>query len=145
MSVVESHRDGVVGWIVFNRPDVLNAMNAEIFAGFDHCLAAFSAERDIRVIAVTGAGRAFSTGADLHALAGRPASQGMEVGTGGEGAASPGDGNYTDARSAENAARQRSNPAKISAFIALRTSGRLKAIQPTTHRDVFPPHSWEVL
>lgn len=83
MSVVESHRDGVVGWIVFNRPDVLNAMNAEIFAGFDHCLAAFSAERDIRVIAVTGAGRAFSTGADLHALAGRtPADQRRVMQTG---------------------------------------------------------------
>src|SRR5947207_7172705 len=55
-----------VGRLTLNRPDRLNAMNAlmltEIGAALDQ------AERDeaVRVIVVTGAGRAFSSGFDLQ-------------------------------------------------------------------------------
>jgi enoyl-CoA hydratase len=69
MGVVETHRDGVVGWITFNRPEVLNAINGEVFAGFARGIADFVADREVRVIAITGAGRAFSSGADIDALA----------------------------------------------------------------------------
>jgi enoyl-CoA hydratase/carnithine racemase len=69
MGVVETYRDGVVGWITFNRPDVLNAINEEVFAGFARSIAELLADPQVRVGAITGAGRAFSSGADIEALA----------------------------------------------------------------------------
>lgn len=57
-----------VATITFNRPDRLNALTARTQAEFRHALV--QAENDERVvgIVVTGAGRAFSAGADMQAL-----------------------------------------------------------------------------
>ena len=72
MSVVQSRREAAVGWVIFNRPNVLNAMNHEVFAEFGRCLDGFAADPDVRIVAVTGAGRAFSAGADITLLADAP-------------------------------------------------------------------------
>jgi enoyl-CoA hydratase len=69
MSVVETHRESSVGWIIFNRPDVLNAMNEEVLDRFDSSIKRFVSDTDVRVIAISGTGRAFSTGADMDFLA----------------------------------------------------------------------------
>ncbi len=56
-----------VATITLNRPDVLNALSAEIFSGL---LAAFRQAQDdpaVRAIVLTGAGRGFCVGADLAA------------------------------------------------------------------------------
>lgn len=59
------------GYAVFtlNRPEVLNAMNTTFREQFTDCLDDFDADPAMRVGIVTGAGRAFGTGADLKALA----------------------------------------------------------------------------
>lgn len=53
-----------------NRPEVLNAFNTALRETFTDCLDDFEADPDLRVGIVTGAGRAFGTGADLKARAG---------------------------------------------------------------------------
>lgn len=57
-----------VAAITFNRPERLNALTARTQAEFKHALV--QAETDGRVVGiiVTGAGRAFSAGADMQAL-----------------------------------------------------------------------------
>ncbi len=54
-----------VAWIVLNRPDALNAwtqqLGAELLTALDHA----AADPLVRAIVFTGAGRAFSSGADL--------------------------------------------------------------------------------
>lgn len=57
-----------VATITFNRPDRLNALTPRTQAEFKHALV--QAERDERIVGiiVTGAGRAFSAGADMQAL-----------------------------------------------------------------------------
>ncbi len=62
-------RHGAVTVITFNRPDALNAFNVDLATGLLNALR--EAERDaaVRAIAVTGAGRAFSAGQDVHELA----------------------------------------------------------------------------
>lgn len=70
MAVVESHREASVGWIVFNRPDVLNAINRQVMDVFASCMRDFVEDKDVRAIAITGTGRAFSTGADIGSLVG---------------------------------------------------------------------------
>src|SRR5881296_1573547 len=54
-----------VGWIVLNRPEARNAMNAEMRQAFLDALARAADEADIRAVVLTGAGKAFCTGADL--------------------------------------------------------------------------------
>jgi enoyl-CoA hydratase/carnithine racemase len=57
------------GYAVFtlNRPEVLNAFNTALREQFTDCMDDFEADPSMRVGIVTGAGRAFGTGADLKA------------------------------------------------------------------------------
>jgi 2-(1,2-epoxy-1,2-dihydrophenyl)acetyl-CoA isomerase len=54
-----------VAWITLNRPDALNAwirrLGEDMLAAVEHC----SRDPEVRAIVFTGAGRAFSSGADL--------------------------------------------------------------------------------
>jgi 2-(1,2-epoxy-1,2-dihydrophenyl)acetyl-CoA isomerase len=56
---------GAVAWITLNRPEALNAWTAqfghELIAALDRC----ADDPDVRAVVITGAGRAFSSGADL--------------------------------------------------------------------------------
>jgi enoyl-CoA hydratase len=52
--------------VELNRPDRLNAMNAELIDDLHALLAALSHRPDVRVVVLTGAGRGFCAGLDLH-------------------------------------------------------------------------------
>jgi len=54
-----------IATIKLNRPKVLNAMNKQLWLDFQTALEDAGNDSDIRVLVVTGEGRAFSTGADL--------------------------------------------------------------------------------
>jgi enoyl-CoA hydratase/carnithine racemase len=55
--------------MTFDRPDVLNAGNARFAADLADVVREISVRDDVRVIVMSGAGRAFQTGVDLKALA----------------------------------------------------------------------------
>jgi enoyl-CoA hydratase/carnithine racemase len=65
MAVVTTERDGEVLTIRLNRPEKLNAMNFELLDGVLAALSAAAAEPLVRVVILTGAGRAFCSGGDL--------------------------------------------------------------------------------
>ncbi len=54
--------------ITLNRPQVRNAMTAEITASWDSAMDAVAEDRDIRALIVTGEGSSFCSGADLSWL-----------------------------------------------------------------------------
>jgi 2-(1,2-epoxy-1,2-dihydrophenyl)acetyl-CoA isomerase len=56
---------GRIGTITLNRPEVLNAGNRELLEGMVEAVDQLASDSDVRVIVVTGAGRAFCAGADL--------------------------------------------------------------------------------
>ena len=63
---LDRHVDRRVAVLTLNRPEVHNALNAEIRYELDHALDAMRADDDIGALVITGAGtKAFSTGADL--------------------------------------------------------------------------------
>ena len=62
-------RRGPVGWLVNNRPDQLNAMNAKMRDEFAVAWTELDADPEVRVIVHTGAGRAFQTGVDVAEIA----------------------------------------------------------------------------
>ena len=67
LETVQCSSDNGVGTIMLNRPEALNAwtrrLGDDMLAALEH----HAADREVRVIVFTGAGRAFSAGADLKA------------------------------------------------------------------------------
>lgn len=59
------HGDAVL--LTLNRPDQLNPIDAGMLAALDARLDEVEADRSVRAVLVTGAGRAFSAGGDLKA------------------------------------------------------------------------------
>ena len=54
-----------VGWIVLNRPEARNALNAEMRQAYLDALARCGEDEAIRAVVLTGTGKGFCTGADL--------------------------------------------------------------------------------
>jgi enoyl-CoA hydratase/carnithine racemase len=62
--------DGHIATITYNRPEVLNAINGEMRRDLNDAFSRFRDDDDAWVAIVTGSGRAFCAGADLHDGAG---------------------------------------------------------------------------
>jgi 2-(1,2-epoxy-1,2-dihydrophenyl)acetyl-CoA isomerase len=60
-------QDGAVGRITLNRPDTLNAWHAAFGRELRQAIEGDAADAAVRAVLITGAGRAFSSGADLKA------------------------------------------------------------------------------
>jgi enoyl-CoA hydratase/carnithine racemase len=65
-------RDGPVGWLVFDRPDAANAMDARMLEELERAWRQLDADPAVRVIVNTGEGRAFQTGVDVVQLSRDP-------------------------------------------------------------------------
>lgn len=69
---VQIHRDGPVGWLVFDRPDAGNAIDAQMFVDLERAWTELDADDDVSVIVNTGNGRSFQSGLDMVQLARDP-------------------------------------------------------------------------
>ena len=69
-------QDGGVGRLTLNRPDTLNAWTAEFGQELKAVIEGEAQDPSVRAVLVTGAGRGFSSGADLKAGF-EPADDGM--------------------------------------------------------------------
>ena len=65
-------RRGPVGWLIFNRPQAGNAMDARMLDELEEAWADLDDDPEVRVIVTTGEGRAFQTGLDVVQLARDP-------------------------------------------------------------------------
>ena len=65
--VLLEHR-GPVALLTLNRPDVLNALSAEVLGALGGRIAEVAEAKDTRALVVTGAGRAFAAGADISQM-----------------------------------------------------------------------------
>ena len=63
---IQAFLDGSTGWLVLNRPERRNALNAAMWAAIPPLMKSLDDSPDVRVIAVRGAGsEAFAAGADI--------------------------------------------------------------------------------
>jgi enoyl-CoA hydratase len=70
MTTVLSDRDGAVVTLTLNRPEKLNALNAELLAALAAALTSLDDDPTVRAVVLTGAGdKAFVAGADIGAMA----------------------------------------------------------------------------
>lgn len=58
-------QSGGIATITLNRPERLNAITFEVYRELTDLFAALGDERDVRVVVITGAGRAFCSGGDV--------------------------------------------------------------------------------
>jgi enoyl-CoA hydratase len=65
-------REGPVGWLIFNRPQAANAMDARMMHELEGAWLELDRDPDVRVIVNTGAGKAFQTGLDVAQLSRDP-------------------------------------------------------------------------
>ena len=65
--LLENH--GRVGLITLNRPQALNALNAQLVSEVNHALDALEADANIGCIVITGSKKAFAAGADIKEMA----------------------------------------------------------------------------
>ena len=62
--------DAGIATITLNRPERLNALTFEVYRELTDTFAALRHERDVRAVVITGAGRAFCSGGDVHDIIG---------------------------------------------------------------------------
>jgi len=66
--LIETVEQGVAT-LTFNRPERMNALSTPIMEGLLHGLPRLSDDPAVRVIVLTGAGRAFCAGGDVKSMA----------------------------------------------------------------------------
>ena len=67
-----------IATITLNRPERLNALTFEVYRELADTFAVLSAEESVRAVIITGAGRAFCSGGDVHDIIGELFSRDME-------------------------------------------------------------------
>jgi enoyl-CoA hydratase len=61
-------REEGIGLVTINRSSVHNALNIEVFRELDSMFAEIEADPAIRVVILTGAGKSFAAGVDIHEM-----------------------------------------------------------------------------
>ncbi|MBI2171044.1 MAG: enoyl-CoA hydratase/isomerase family protein [Chloroflexi bacterium] len=64
-SVVLVEKDGPIAVVTLNRPQALNALNSAVRNAMEEALTLLEIDDEVRVVVLTGAGRAFSAGGDI--------------------------------------------------------------------------------
>ncbi|MDW7989867.1 MAG: enoyl-CoA hydratase/isomerase family protein [Archaeoglobaceae archaeon] len=68
MSVEIRKEDGIL-WVKFNRPEALNAINEDLVKGLRRAIESAREDKEVRMMVLTGEGRAFCAGADVKMFA----------------------------------------------------------------------------
>lgn len=58
-------KEGALDWLIFNRPDALNALSRRMVAELHHYLDSLQDNHAVRVVVIRGEGRAFCAGLDM--------------------------------------------------------------------------------
>lgn len=74
-----NERQGRVRWLTLNRPERKNAIDGETVITLTDAIAESAQDDETRVVVLTGAGGAFSSGADLRGFGGAPREPGKNM------------------------------------------------------------------
>src|SRR5271156_669713 len=66
---IVKHRAGAVVWLRLQRPAAMNAISPGLLDELNVALDEIESDESVRVVVLTGTGRAFCAGADLKAIA----------------------------------------------------------------------------
>ena len=72
MDVVRLGTRGAIGELLLHRPEKLNALSSQMLEQLIGAASWFDQQRDVKVVVIRGAGRAFTAGADISPLGSTP-------------------------------------------------------------------------
>jgi enoyl-CoA hydratase len=76
---VQLKKEGPLGWIIIDRPDKMNALDAETISELYSAFLSFRDDAETRAVILTGSGeKAFAAGADIGELAGLDQANGKD-------------------------------------------------------------------
>jgi enoyl-CoA hydratase/carnithine racemase len=78
-SFLYEQTDAGVATITLNRPERLNALTFEVYRELTDIFLTLRSETDVRAVVITGAGRAFCSGGDVHDIIGELFKRDMEA------------------------------------------------------------------
>jgi len=70
-SFLYEQNQGGIATITLNRPERLNALTFEVYRELTDTFAALRDDKDVRVVVITGSGRSFCSGGDVHDIIGK--------------------------------------------------------------------------
>ena len=62
---LQIRKEGAIDWLTLNRPDRLNALNAQMVAELNDYLEGLMTDASVRMVVLAGSGRAFCSGIDI--------------------------------------------------------------------------------
>ncbi len=68
--------NGGIAWVTISRPQALNALNSRFFQEMDDLVKSISKDSSIKVMVITGEGKAFVAGADIAEMVGMTPEEG---------------------------------------------------------------------
>ncbi len=77
---IKLEQEGFIGKLTISRPEALNALNSQVLDELDKAIDEVSANKELRVLIVTGEGRSFVAGADIKEMATLSPIEGKEFG-----------------------------------------------------------------
>ncbi len=85
-TILQQEIQGATAILTISRPEAMNALNTQFFKEFNHFLDALRQRTDVRVLIITGAGKAFVAGADISEMVDMDPVQGEAFSRTGQGA-----------------------------------------------------------
>lgn len=70
MNTIVVEKKGEIAHLILNRPEVFNAINEQMINDLRKAIETLGGDESIRVVIITGAGKAFQAGADITELSG---------------------------------------------------------------------------
>lgn len=67
-TLIDSRQDGGIAIVTLNRPDKLNALTDEMYNRLTALFTQYATDASVRVVVLTGAGRAFCSGSDVTTM-----------------------------------------------------------------------------
>ncbi|HHN47561.1 MAG TPA: hypothetical protein ENN08_01260 [Bacteroidales bacterium] len=84
-SIIKTQNQDGILTITISRPEALNALNTKFFSEMDHLLDAVAQDDSVKMIVITGEGKAFVAGADIAEMVDKNSSEGTVFSLRGQG------------------------------------------------------------
>ncbi len=78
-NILTFHIADGIALVTVSRPKSLNALNLKFFREMDQLIADITSRNDVRVLVITGEGKAFAAGADIAEMVDMDEAQGLEL------------------------------------------------------------------
>jgi enoyl-CoA hydratase / 3-hydroxyacyl-CoA dehydrogenase len=84
LRLVRVERDGPVAWVLFDRPEVLNAINSQVLEQLEETFTALAEVPELRVVVLAGSSPVFAAGADIAEMVDKDVAGGRAFGFAGQ-------------------------------------------------------------